>query len=155
MKWKITDLNSSWFKVEYADGSWAQIPVNTISTKRDYEITIEAFAPKATVTDTDSLPIKVADEGTVGAYNADPKEGAASYTYDEARLSMYPSLGTQFGALYKARQGDDTEQKAIDVNIGLIKAKFPKDMSPITYTDMNTKSGEVIADAAWDATVSS
>ena len=41
MKWKITDLNSRWFKVEYADGSWAQIPVNTVSKKRDYEICIE------------------------------------------------------------------------------------------------------------------
>lgn len=155
MKWKITDLNSRWFKVEYADGSWAQIPVNTVSKKRDYEICIESFAPKETVTDTDKLPIKVADEGTVGSYDPDPREGAASYTYAEARRTMYPTVGTQLGAMYKARQGDDTEQKAIDKNIELIKAKFPKDMSPITYTDMNKKIGEVTSDASWDDTLNS
>lgn len=152
MKWKITDLNSSWFKVEYADGSWAQIPVNSVSTKRDYEISIEQFAPKTAVTDTDKLPIKVADEGTVGDYTPDPEEGAANYSYIHARAFMYPTLGDQFGAMYKARQGDDSEQKAIDTNIGLIKAKFPKDLPDMTYTDMHAKIAEVLADSNWNDT---
>lgn len=150
MKWKITDLNSSWFKVEYEDGSWAQIPVNSVSSKRDYEISIEQFAPKTAVTDTDTLPIKVADEGTVGGYTVDPEEGAAKYTYTAAREFMYPTLGDQFGAMYKARGGDDTEQKAIDTNIGLIKAKFPTDLAAMTYTEMHAKISEVLADSNWN-----
>ena len=154
MKWKITDLNSSWFKVEYEDGSWAQIPVTPTSTKRDYEIAIEAFAPKEKVTDTDLLPIKVADEGTVGEYDVDPEEGAKNYTYQFARESVYPTLGDQFGAMYKARQGDDTEQKAIDTNIALIKAKFPKDLPNMTYTEMQSRMKELYAESTWNDTYS-
>mgnify|MGYP001361897244 CR=1 FL=1 len=154
MKWKITDLNSSWFKVEYEDGSWAQIPVTPTSTKRNYEIAIEAFAPKPTVTDTDKLPIKVADEGIVGEYDVDPEEGAANYTYAYARESVYPTLGDQFGAMYKARQGDDTEQKAIDTNIALIKAKFPKDLPNMSYTEMQSRIKELFDEPTWDGTYS-
>ena len=42
------------------------------------------------------------------------------------RASEYPSLGDQADAAFKARQGDDSQQLAIDTLIQAVKAKYPK-----------------------------
>lgn len=42
------------------------------------------------------------------------------------RASEYPSLGDQADAAFKARQGDDSQQLAIDTLIAAVKAKYPK-----------------------------
>lgn len=42
------------------------------------------------------------------------------------RASEYPSLGDQADAAFKARQGDDSQQLAIDTIIEAVKAKYPK-----------------------------
>jgi hypothetical protein len=42
------------------------------------------------------------------------------------RLAEYPSLGDQMDASFKARQGDDSQQLAIDTLIQAVKAKYPK-----------------------------
>ena len=42
------------------------------------------------------------------------------------RLAEYPSLGDQMDASFKARQGDSSQQLAIDTLIEAVKAKYPK-----------------------------
>jgi hypothetical protein len=42
------------------------------------------------------------------------------------RASEYPSLGDQADAAFKARQGDDSQQLAIDTLIQAVKSKYPK-----------------------------
>ena len=42
------------------------------------------------------------------------------------RSAEYPSVGDQLDAAYKARQGDDDEQIAIDKLINKVKDKYPK-----------------------------
>ena len=42
------------------------------------------------------------------------------------RASEYPSLGDQADAAFKARQGDNSQQLAIDTLIEAVKAKYPK-----------------------------
>jgi hypothetical protein len=42
------------------------------------------------------------------------------------RLAEYPSLGDQADASFKARQGDNSQQLAIDTMIEAVKAKYPK-----------------------------
>jgi hypothetical protein len=42
------------------------------------------------------------------------------------RASEYPSLGDQADAAFKARQGDNSQQLALDTLIEAVKAKYPK-----------------------------
>ena len=42
------------------------------------------------------------------------------------RALEYPSLGDQADAAFKARQGDDSQQLAIDTLIQAVKVKYPK-----------------------------
>ena len=46
--------------------------------------------------------------------------------YAAMRRSEYPSVEDQLDAAYKARQGDDTEQRELDDRITRIKNKYPK-----------------------------
>ena len=46
--------------------------------------------------------------------------------YASMRRSEYPSVGDQLDAAYKARQGNDAEQIAIDKLINKVKDKYPK-----------------------------
>jgi hypothetical protein len=46
--------------------------------------------------------------------------------YSSMRRSEYPSVGDQLDAAYKARQGNDAEQIAIDELISKVKDKYPK-----------------------------
>ena len=42
------------------------------------------------------------------------------------RLVEYPSLGDQMDASFKARQGDNSQQLALDTMIESVKIKYPK-----------------------------
>ena len=61
MKFKITEVTTLRLKVEYEDGSWAQIPTAKNMILRDYLLNIQAFQPKTGVS-TDDLPIKAGSE---------------------------------------------------------------------------------------------
>ena len=148
MKYKITDADSFKIKVEYEDGSWAQIPTAKNMILRDYLLNIQAFQPK-TGTSTDDLPIKVGDEGTVGEIPEDPTDGSAVYDYRTARLECYPDVLIQLEAMSDARNGDDTNLKGIDNNIALIKAKFPKNDTLITWAQWKAAFKELTDSEDW------
>ncbi len=42
------------------------------------------------------------------------------------RAAAYPPIGDQLDAAFKARQGDASQQSAIDAAIAAVKAQFPK-----------------------------
>lgn len=42
------------------------------------------------------------------------------------RLAEYPSLGDQMDAAFKTRQGDNSQQLALDTMIEAVKIKYPK-----------------------------
>lgn len=148
MKYKITDADSFHIKVEYDDGSWANIATAIGMTKRDYAQAISAFRPKTGVS-TDDLPVKVGDEGTVGDISDDPYDGAAVIDYRTAREDTYPTFDQQFEAAFKAREGDDTMQKGVDGNIKLVKAKFPVSETKLTWEQFKTAKNELWSDAGW------
>jgi hypothetical protein len=50
----------------------------------------------------------------------------AGKNYASMRIAEYPSVGDQLDAAYKARQGNDAEQIAIDGLISKVKDKYPK-----------------------------
>jgi len=50
----------------------------------------------------------------------------AGKNHASMRIAEYPSVGDQLDAAYKARQGNDAEQIAIDGLISKVKDKYPK-----------------------------
>ena len=148
MKYKITDADSYKIKVEYDDGSWAQIPTAKDMILRDYLLNVQAFQPKSGVS-TDDLPIKVGDEGTVGEIPEDPTDGTPVFDYRTARSEIYPTAELQAEAAYDARNGDDTLQKGLDNNIALIKAKFPKNDTVLTWAQWEAARKELTESSEW------
>ena len=128
MKYKITKVAKDGVTVEFADGSWAVVPILAEDRKSDILARIPTFVTKESFKTDEDVPVDV-------GYEADTEDDAASeedikeqtFTYEEAREGNYPQIGDQLDALHWARQGDDTQLKAIDEAIKAVKAKFPKD----------------------------
>ena len=153
MKYKITEMDTVSMKVEYDDGSWALIPSRVGADKEYYLLQIQDFQPRAVepVALTDH-PLKVGDEGTVGEGLEKEEPPTAEETkidYGFARRSAYPQLENQLEAMYDARQGDDTKQKAIDAHIEIVKAKIPKDDKIYTYEELDAIITELKKDSKW------
>ena len=148
MKYKITDADSFHIKVEYEDGSWANIVTVEGMTARAYAQAINDFRPKTGVS-TDNLPVKVGDEGTVGDIPEDPYNGEAVITYAQAREEIYPTYNEQLEAAFKAREGDDTAQKGFDGNMKLNQAKFPVSDTLMSWEQFITAKAELMSDASW------
>ena len=148
MKYTITDADSFHIKVQYEDGSWAQIATSENMLARDYAIAISQFQPKTGVS-TDDLPVKVGDTGTVGDIPTDPYGGEATIDWSSARDDCYPKFQEQLEAAFKAREGDDTMQKGIDGNIKLVKAKFPKTDTLMTFEQFKIARGELSENDGW------
>jgi len=120
MKFKVTEKSTSSVSVEFEDGSIAIVPLSKGQTKEQIIQQVSTFhnvGPFASVSD---VPIEVSDTW-LEHVEPDPE-----VDYRTARLSHYPRLEKQMDAAYWARQGDDTEQKAVDDAIKLVKEKIPK-----------------------------
>ena len=123
MKFKITEVTTGTVKVLYEDDSWAIIPISKSQTKSDIHDLILSYNNKPTPFDKVSdVPVTVTSD-YIEAENSEEKE---TVTYKEARATHYPSVGNQLDALHWAREGDDTNLKAIDTAIKEVKTKIPK-----------------------------
>jgi len=124
MKYKVTKVETDGITVEYEDKAWAFIPILKKDTEADIKGRIREYATKETFDKVSDVPLKV-------GYEADTIEEVTSeeitYTYKQARAANYPQVGDQLDALHWARQGDDTQSKAMDEAIKAVKAKYPKD----------------------------
>ena len=120
MKFKVTGKTTSSVSVEFEDGSIATVPLYKGQTKEqiiEEASTFHNVVPFASASD---VPIEVSDTW-LEHVAADPV-----VDYRSARATHYPSYGKQFDSLYWAREGDDTELKAVDATIKLVKEKIPK-----------------------------
>ena len=139
-------------KVEYEDGSWALIPSQVGADKEYYLWQIKGFQPKAVepVAIKDH-PMKLGDEGIVGEGLEEKKEEPeiSELNYGGARREAYPQIENQLEAMYDARQGDDTKQKAIDGHIEIVKAKFPKNDKLYTLKELDEAITELKKDSKW------
>lgn len=134
MKYKVTELTTSLMKVEYEDGTWSSIPIDKSDTKVVLQGRIAGYyntptVPYAQVSD---IPLAVNFE----ADTTDDLSTPITFNYIEARAICYPTIGDQMDAAFKARQGDSSEQTAIDIEIGTVKVKYPKDDKTYTATDL-------------------
>lgn len=154
MKYKITAMDTYSMKVEYEDGTWADIPSQLGAEKEYYLRAIQNFQPRAVepVALSDH-PMKVGDEGTVGEGLPEEwlvKDDEQQIDYGAARVMAYPTLHRQLEALYDVRvKSDDTKQKAIDAHIAIVKAKFPVNDTLYDNKAIDAALTELKKDAKW------
>ena len=61
MKFKITNKAVEWLKIEYEDGSWAQIPSVGGLTKTEWHHLINSYAPKPRCEKLDDIPWNIGE----------------------------------------------------------------------------------------------
>lgn len=123
MKATVKKLTVTTAEVEYEDGSYAIVPIEKGQEKAIITQNIRGYYndeyPYDKVAD---IPIAVGDVLDL----TPPAPEDEDVDYRDARLHHYPRLQKQADALYWARQGDDTLQKAVDAEILNVKTKIPK-----------------------------
>ena len=153
MKFKVTEVSTTYIKVEYDDGNWTLIPTKTGWKKEDYLRQIGARAPVATVeVSLNDNPIKLGDEGTVGEgyeqENVPEVEPKYSWKYV---ISCYPEGHLQFEALTDSILfGDDTKLNILKEHIKMVKELVPADEKQEqkwTFDMLEAKQKEVEADS--------
>ena len=122
MKATVKEITVSTVKVEYEDGTYALVPIEKMQNKEaitqtvsSYNHTIEPFDKVSDV------PVSVGEVLEVTGSSDD-----VDVDYRDARLAHYPRVNRQMDAAYWAREGDDTQQKAVDAEILNVKTKIPK-----------------------------
>ena len=123
MKFKITNKAAEWLKVEYEDGSFAQIPSIKGWSKTDWHHVINSYAPKGRVESADEIPWNIGDEE-----NTDTDLSIEqTYSYESARWYLYPSVEAQLLAMYESRKGNDAPATNVDKTITDVDALIPED----------------------------
>ena len=129
MKFKITNKAVEWLKVEYEDGSWAQIPSVAGLSKNDWHQLIKDYAPKTRVEKLEDIPWNIGDEEDT---DTDITE-YPSYSYEAARWALYPTSEELTLALYESRQGNNTPLTNYDTKMTEVNTLVPVDDNKI-YT---------------------
>tara|TARA_Y100000361_G_C11099274_1_gene310944 strand:- start:467 stop:919 length:453 start_codon:yes stop_codon:yes gene_type:complete len=137
MKYKITELTTSAMKVVYEDNTYAMIPIyktydkallkSMIANHHNVDKSYEKI---------EDIPLQLNYEG-----DTEDEEDTSvpnEYSYKAMREIEYPFISDQCDAMYKLRQGDDSDIKKIDEAIKDIKEKYPKNDKK--YTDLDIAS---------------
>ena len=122
MKYTVKEITTTSVKVEYENGTWADVPIEKGMDKDTISQNCDQWdnppQPFDTVSD---VPLTVG-ETVEWIHNSEDLDA----DYRDARKEHYPRLEKQFDALYWARQGDDTQLKEVDAAIQHVKDTIPK-----------------------------
>ena len=129
MKFKITNKAVEWLKIEYEDGSWAQIPSVGGMTKTEWHHLINSYAPRPRCEKLSDIPWEIGEEEDTTT----DLEPAPTYSYEAARLYLYPSSLELMLAEHEARKGNTGPITVIDKHITDILTLVPVDESKV-YT---------------------
>ena len=129
MKFKITNKAVEWLKVEYEDGSWAQIPSIAGLSKNAWHSIINQYAPKPRVEKLEDIPWNIGDEGDT----TDDISEAPKYSWEAARWYLYPTANDLTLAMYESRQGNSASLTNCDKKITDVNTLVPVDNNKI-YT---------------------
>lgn len=135
MKFKVTNKAIEWLKIVYEDGSWAQIPAVAGLDRIDWHEIIKNYSPKPRVEKLEDIPWNIGDEGNTDDDLAPPP----TYSYENARWLLYPTVEQQLIAMYESRQGNSIPLTNYDKRITDVNSLIPVDLNK-TYT-----YGEVLA----------
>ncbi|MFZ9327398.1 MAG: hypothetical protein ACO24H_08095 [Polynucleobacter sp.] len=143
ISYTIRSIETDQLIVDYADGSWAIVPIKASQTKEQIEQTIASFNPGIDPFDSvEDVPFSEGEQGNVKTVEEQSAEikaviDAQLVGYAELRANSYPSIGDQLDAAYWARNGDTSHLEAVDAEILAVKETYPKDMEPITRAEYN------------------
>ena len=130
MDYKITGVSTTQMTVEYSDGSWANIPIDSSWTKKEeYLEAIKQWSSvgKKEVPIKDQL-LKIGDEGVVGEGIPEPeKPTPVTLSWDMMRKMLYPIAEAQLEALWDNEVGVTTKLEAIKSHIAMVKEFIPKE----------------------------
>ena len=122
MKYTVKEITTTSVKVEYEDGSWADVPIEKGMSKDAISKNCDQwYNPPSPFDKVSDVPLTVGEtvEWSLEATDVD-------VDYRDARQEHYPRVEKQMDAAYWARQGDDTQQKEVDTAIQLVKDTIPK-----------------------------
>lgn len=133
MKFKVTNKAIEWLKIVYEDGSWAQIPAVAGLDRIDWHEIIKNYSPKPRVEKLEDIPWNIGDEGNTDDDLAPPP----TYSYENARWLLYPTVEQQLIAMYESRQGNSIPLTNYDKRITDVNTLVPVDKDKIyTHTEV-------------------
>lgn len=127
--------------VDYANDTWAVVPIENGMSRESIEDRIRQFAGlRTSYPSTATVPFKPGDTGEVLSNEElrerDSQEQATrKYTYAQIRQMYYPTVGDQMDAVYWSRNGKTEDLDALDATITQIKQAIPKDSAPMTLAE--------------------
>lgn len=133
----VREVTPSQLTVDFADGSWANVPIRKGQSKEEILQVIASFNHTPQPFDSaEAVPFEPGEQGVASLPQpAGPSPASQEpewMTYADLRAVSYPAVGDQLDALYWARQGSTAQLAAVDGEIEAVKALYPKDMAPIT-----------------------
>lgn len=127
MKFTVKDISCDTVTVEYEDKTTAVVPIIKGWEKKNIQIAVANFNQMATGYDSvEDVPVAIGEELETLLEDYEGFGPDQEVTYKEARRHHYPDVTHQLDAAYWLRNGDDTQQKAIDATIKLVKDTIPK-----------------------------
>ena len=141
LSYTIREVAVDSITVDYANGSWAVVPIENNLSRQAIENRIREFAGlRVAFPAAGDVPFSVGDTGEVLSDEELREQqlqelAAQKYSYAEIRQRYYPTLGDQLDAAFWARNGREADQVAIDALIESIKQAIPKDAAPMTLEE--------------------
>lgn len=128
MRFTIREYGTNSVTVDYADGSWAIVPLDdsVLNIKGALAKHIALWGPKAAVSWIDDPVIAAGTEVDTEASEYQQTTVEQPVTWEDARRNLYPSLEDQADAAYWARNGNTSLQDDIDAKIANVKTVVPK-----------------------------
>jgi len=138
----IRGVTTSDITVDYSNGTTATLPIRQRDSRLAILSRIAAYSGTSEGAFADVSDVPFAEGETAPVPLSSELEDLLTseienelLTYADLRRLEYPALGDQLDALDWARQGAGEQTVAIDQKIQDVKAKFPKDMAPITRAE--------------------
>lgn len=137
VKYTIRTVETDKLTVDYADGSWAEIPLRRSYDAAQIEDLIASFNPQSEHYESvDEVPFKVGQTGEIETFwERQQRSNATVVDYKTVRGGAYPPISEQLDALYWARKGDSTMLQQMDSLIDSVKESYPKDMPQLTRAE--------------------
>lgn len=133
LTYTIREVTTSEVVVDYSDNTAARIPLVPTDTRETILKRILQFSSERArkgFGSIEEVPVAVGETGVL-------QREVEFFTYADLRVFEYPTIGDQLDAFYWSRNGDTSRLEAIDSEITEVKARYPKDMAPVSQDQLS------------------